>query len=157
MSRCLSERAVLRLVAGSGRESQWAHVRTCRECTARYQAIVSDLDRVTDVLLSTEPPRWSPSLASRYWLPATAAAMAGVVLLVWVEISVWRAVTPAQTEGVAASLADISARMFSTRDALAASDDGSETPADDVLRSGCSSDPLGILGCESENRNEQDR
>ena len=43
------------------------------------------------------------------------------------------------------------------RDALAASDDGSETPADDLLRSGCSSDPLGILGCESENRNEQDR
>jgi len=119
---------------------------------------VSDLDRVTDVLLNTEPPRWAPSLLARYWVPATAAAVAAVALLVWVEITVWRAVTPAQPEEVTAFLSDISAAMFSTRDALAASDDaGSETPADGEIPGGCSADPLGIVGCERDNRNEQGR
>ena len=158
MSRCLSERTLLRLVAGGGREGRRAHLHACSECTARYRAIVSDLDRVTDVLLNTEPPRWSPSLLPRYWVPATAAAVAAVALLVWVEITVWRAVTPAQPEEVTAFLSDISAAMFSTRDALAASDDaGSETPADGEIPGGCSADPLGIVGCERDNRNEQGR
>ncbi len=156
MSRCLSERTLLRLVAGGGREAQRAHLAACGRCDARHRAIVSDLDRVTDVLLHTEPPRWSPSLLARYWLPATASAAAAISLLVWVELTVWRAVTPAQPDEVTAFLSDVSAAMFSTRDARAASDGtGSGTVADDGLSGSCPSDPLGILGCESDNENEQ--
>lgn len=155
MSRCLSERTLLRLVAGSGLERQRAHLRQCDECTLRHRAIVSDLDRVSDVLLHTEPPHWSPPFLARYWLPAAGAAVAAIALLVWVEITVWRAVTPAQPEEVTAFLSDVSAAMFSTRDALAASDTGSGTTADDGLSIGCPSDPLGILGCESDTENDQ--
>jgi len=158
MSRCLSERTLVRLIAGNGRENQRAHLAACDRCDARYRAIGRDLDRVTDVLLHSEPPRQSPSLLPRYWVPVTAAAVAGIALLVWVEITVWRAVTPAPSEEVTAFLSDISATMFSARDALAAGDDsGPGALSDGGGAGGCSSDPLGILGCESDTANEQAR
>jgi len=142
MSRCLSERTLMRLIAGGGREAQRAHLAACDRCEARYRAIGDALDRVREVLLHTEPPLRSAPLLARYWMPAIAAAVASLALLVWVEITVWRAVTPAQPEEVTAFLSDLSATMFSARDALAAGEDG--------LASGCPSDPLAILGCESD-------
>ena len=151
MSRCLSERTLMRLIAGGGRESQRAHLAACDRCEARYRAIGDALDRVTEVLLHTEPPLRSASLLARYWMPATAAAVASLALLVWVEITVWRAVTPAQPEEVTAFLSDLSATMFSARDALAAGDNGASGPfSEDGLATGCPSDPLAILGCESD-------
>ena len=77
MSRCLSERALLRLIAGSGREAQRAHLAACRRRGVRYRVILRDLDRVTDVLFHTAPPRWSRSPLTRHWLPASASAVAG--------------------------------------------------------------------------------
>ena len=191
MSRCLSERTLMRLIAGGGREAQRAHLAACDRCEARYRAIGDALDRVTEVLLHTEPPLRSAPLLARYWMPAIAAAVASLALLVWVEITVWRAVTPAQPEEVTAFLSDLSATMFSARgragvrrraaraqralprvarpgpgprsrargmtrslsarDALAAGDDGASGPfSADGLASGCPSDPLAILGCESD-------
>jgi len=128
MTRCLSERTLLRLVAGDGRAEQHAHRAACARCDARYRAIMSDLDRVSDVLLYTEPIPSTRSVLARYWMPLTASAVAALALLVWVEIAVWRAVTPAQQEEVAAFLSDVSATMFSTRDALAAQDDTTLDP-----------------------------
>ena len=152
MSRCLSERALLKLVAGDDRNAHLVHLAVCDSCDARYRAIVSDLDRVSGVLLHSEPPRWSPSLLARYWLPVSATAVAAVALLVWVEITVWRAVTPAQPDEVTAFLSDLSATMFSTGDALAATDDiGAEVAGDDAPSAGCPSDALGVLGCEGDN------
>ncbi len=151
MSRCLSERTLMRLIAGGGREAQRAHLAACDRCEARYRAIGDALDHVREVLLHTEPPLRSAPLLARYWMPATAAAVASLALLVWVEITVWRAVTPAQPEEVTAFLSDLSATMFSARDALAAGDDGASGPfSADGLASGCPSDPLAILGCESD-------
>jgi len=132
MTRCLSERALLRLVAGDGRAAQHAHRAACARCEAHYRAIMSDLDRVSDVLLHTEPIPSTRSLLARYWMPLTASAVAALALLVWVEIAVWRAVTPAQQEEVAAFLSDVSATMFSTRDALAAQDEATLDPLSDA-------------------------
>jgi hypothetical protein len=155
MSRCLSERTILRLIAGGGRDPQRAHLAACHRCDARYRAIGRDLDRVTQVLLHTEPQHRPPSLLARYWMPATAAAVAGLALLVWVEITVWRAVTPTQPEEVTAFLSDLSATMFSARDARAGGgDSGLGAFSDDSPAVGCSPDPLGIIGCESDNANE---
>ena len=158
MSRCLSERAIMRLIAGGGRDAQRAHLAACHRCDARYLAIGRDLDRVTQVLLHTEPQHRAPSLIARYWMPATAAAVAALALLVWVEITVWRAATPTQPEEVTAFLSDLSATMFSTRDALAAGEDsGAGSLSEDGLGGGCSSDPLGVLGCEGDSANDEAR
>jgi len=152
MSRCLSERALLKLVAGDDRNAHLVHLAVCDSCDARYRAIVSDLHRVSDVLLHSEPPQWSPSRLARYWLPASAVAVAAVALLVWVEITVWRAVTPAQPEEVTAFLSDLSATMFSAGDALAATDDiGTDVTGDDVPSANCPPDALGGPGCEGDN------
>ena len=158
MSRCLSERAMMRVIAGGGRDAQQAHLAVCQQCDARYRAIGRDLDRVTQVLLHTEPQHRSPSLLARYWMPASAAAVAALALLVWVEITVWRAVTPTQPEEVTAFLSDLSATMFSARDALAAGDDSaSGLLSEDGLAGGCSSDSLGGLGCEGDNATDEAR
>jgi hypothetical protein len=54
----------------------------------------------------------------RRWMPATVAlAAVAATLLIWVEVAVWRAVTPVpptmQPHEVAAILADVSAALFS--------------------------------------------
>jgi hypothetical protein len=151
MRRCLSERALLKLVADADRTADRAHLAACGLCDARYRAIMRDLDRVSDVLLHSEPPPWSRSVLARYWLPATAAAVAVVALLVWVEITVWRAVTPAPPEEVTAFLSDLSTTMFSMGDAVAATDEVGADASDDTLAAGCSSDTMGVFGCESDN------
>ena len=81
----------------------------------RYRTILRDLDRVTDVLFHTAPPRWSPSRLTRHWLPASASAVAALaVVLIWVENTVWRAGAPAHQEEVTAFVSDVSSVMFSS-------------------------------------------
>ena len=123
----------------------------------RYRVILRDLDRVTDVLFHTAPPRWSRSPLTRHWLPASASAVAAVAVLIWMESTIWRAVAPAHPQEVTAFLSDVSSAMFSMNNAPDATDDTAYTTADDGLASGCSSDPLGILGCENDNENERTR
>ena len=156
MSRCLSEKTLLRLIAGSGSQAQRAHLAACRRCGVRYRAILRDFDRTTDVLLYTAPPRWSPSLLTRYRLPARASAMAAIVVLIWVVSTVWRDGAPSNPEEVTAFLADVSSAMFSTHDALDATDD-TGSAATYGLTTGCSSDSMGILGCEGDNENGRAR
>ena len=69
--------------------------------------------------------------------------------------TVWRAVAPAHPEEVTAFLSDVSSAMFSMNNAPEATDDTAYTTADDGLASNCSSEPLGILGCENDNGNER--
>src|SRR5262249_55334393 len=98
------------------------------------------------------------SLVAGDWMRAAGAAVAALALLVWVEITVWRAVTPTQPEEVTAFLSDLSATMFSTRDALAAGEDsGAGSLSEDGLGGGCSSDPLGVLGCQGGSANDEAR
>src|SRR5207249_3285011 len=111
MSRCLSERTLMRLIAGGGREAQRAHLAACDRCEARYRAIGDALDRVREVLLHTEPPLRSAPLLARYWMPAIAAAVASLALLVWVEITVWRAVAAAALLTSGSAVAQPAGRM----------------------------------------------
>ena len=120
MSPCLSDGALTRGHAARGSIAERAHRAACAACTARSRRMRGDLDLIAAVLRDTPEPvtRSAPVRAPRRWLPAAVGlSAAAAVLLVWVEVAVWRAVTPVppsmQPQEVAAILADVSASLFS--------------------------------------------
>ena len=118
MSGCLSDEALERGQVELGTVAERAHLTGCAGCTGRYRRMGRQLMVVTDVLRdTTEPVRRAVPLLRRRWMPATVGlSAAAVALLMWVEVAVWRAVTPPPTMQpleVAAILADVSASLFS--------------------------------------------
>ncbi len=118
MSRCLSDEALERVQVELGTVAELAHLAGCAACTGRYRRMGRQLMLVTDVLRdTTEPERRSVPMLRRRWMPATIGlSAAAIALLIWVEVAVWRAVTPPPTmqpQEVAAILADVSASLFS--------------------------------------------
>ena len=120
MSPCLSDDALTRAHADLGSIAERAHLAACAACTARSRRMRGDLDLIAAVLRDTPEPvtRSAPVRAPRRWLPAAVGlSAAAAVLLVWVEVAVWRAVTPVppsmQPQEVAAILSDVSASLFS--------------------------------------------
>ncbi len=120
MSPCLSDGALTRVHADLGSIAERAHLAACAACTARSRRMRGDLDLIAAVLRDTPEPvtRSAPVRAPRRWLPAAVGlSAAAAVLLVWVEVAVWRAVTPVppsmQPQEVAAILSDVSASLFS--------------------------------------------
>jgi hypothetical protein len=118
MSRCLSDDALARAHVELGSAAERAHLAGCAACAGRYRRLRRDLDLVTAVLRDTPEPEPRPIAAPRRWLPAALGlSAAALALLVWVEVAVWRAVTPVpstmQPQEVAAILADVSASLFS--------------------------------------------
>jgi hypothetical protein len=118
MSPCLSDDALARVHADLASISERAHVAGCAACTGRSRQMRRDLDLITAVLRDTREPVTRVASAGRRWLPAAVGlSVAAVSLLVWVEIAVWRAVTPVpptmQPQEVAAILSDVSASLFS--------------------------------------------
>jgi hypothetical protein len=120
MSGCLSDHALTRVHADLGSIAERAHLAACAACTARSRQMRRDLDLITAVLRDTPEPiaRPAPGRAPRRWLPAAVGlSAAAAMLLVWVEVAVWRAVTPVppnmQPQEVAAILSDVSASLFS--------------------------------------------
>lgn len=120
MSPCLSDDALTRVHADLGSIAERAHLAACAACTARSRRMRGDLDLIAAVLRDTLEPvtRSAPVRAPRRWLPAAVGlSAAAAVLLVWVEVAVWRAVTPVppsmQPQEVAAILSDVSASLFS--------------------------------------------
>jgi hypothetical protein len=118
VSRCLSDHALERHVAELASVAEREHLAGCAACVARLRRIRGDLALITGVLRDTPEPRTGPARAARRrWMPATVAhAAIAAALLIWVEIAVWRAVTPVpptmQPQEVAAVLADVSAALF---------------------------------------------
>jgi hypothetical protein len=119
MSRCLSDDALERVEVDLASVAERAHLAGCAVCAARHRRIRGELALITGVLRDTPEPRTRPAPARRRrWLPTT-VGLAGVAaaLLIWVEVAVWRAVTPVpptmQPQEVAAILADVSAALFS--------------------------------------------
>ncbi|HEY7652335.1 MAG TPA: hypothetical protein VIG07_05900 [Methylomirabilota bacterium] len=118
MSACLSDDALTRVEAELASAAELAHLAGCAACAGRYRRQRQELTLITGVLRDT---RESPARAGsgrRRWLPAAVGlSAAGVALLVWAEVAVWRAVTPVpptmQPHEVAAILADVSASLFS--------------------------------------------
>ena len=122
MSPCLSDDALDRVHADLGSIAERAHLAGCAACTGRSQQLRRDLDLITAVLRDTREPLTRPltqiAPARRRWLPAAIGlSTAALALLVWVEVAVWRAVTPVpptmQPQEVAAILSDVSASLFS--------------------------------------------
>lgn len=120
MSPCLSDDALTRVHADLGSIAERAHLAACTACTARSRRMRGDLDLIAAVLRDTPEPvtRSAPVRAPRRWLPAAVGlSAAAAMLLVWVEVAVWRAVTPVppsmQPQEVAAILSDVSASLFS--------------------------------------------
>jgi hypothetical protein len=118
MSSCLSDDALERVHADLGSIAERAHLAGCGACTGRSRRLHRDLDLITAVLRDTREPLTRIAPARRRWLPAALGlSTAALALLVWVEVAVWRAVTPVpptmQPQEVAAILSDVSASLFS--------------------------------------------
>ena len=122
MSPCLSDDALDRVHADLGSIAERAHLAGCAACTGRSRQLRRDLELITAVLRDTREPLALPltqiAPARRRWLPtAIGLSTAALALLVWVEVAVWRAVTPVpptmQPQEVAAILSDVSASLFS--------------------------------------------
>jgi hypothetical protein len=118
MSPCLSDDALDRVHADLGSIAERAHLAGCAACTGRSRQLRRDLDLITAVLRDTREPLTHVAPARRRWLPAAIGlSTAALALLVWVEVAVWRAVTPVpptmQPQEVAAILSDVSASLFS--------------------------------------------
>jgi hypothetical protein len=99
MSPCLSDDALDRVHADLGSIAERAHLASCAACTGRSRQLRRDLDLITAVLRDTREPLTLPltqiAPARRRWLPAAIGlSTAALALLVWVEVAVWRAVTP---------------------------------------------------------------
>lgn len=116
MSRCLSDAGLARVMAELGTPDERAHLATCVTCAARYRGLTRDVDVIRHVLATTpEPPARAVPRAQR-WVPLAAALSAvAVVALLWIEVSVWRAVQPAPPvpEPITLALEDVSAALFS--------------------------------------------
>jgi hypothetical protein len=122
VSPCLSDDVLERVHADLGSIAERAHLAGCAACTGRARQLRRDLDVITAVLRDTREPLTLPltqiAPARRRWLPAAIGlSTAALALLVWVEVAVWRAVTPVppsmQPQEVAAILSDVSASLFS--------------------------------------------
>lgn len=129
MNPCLSDDALERVQADLGSIAERAHLAGCAACTGRARRMRRDLDLITAVLRETREPLTHVAPAHRRWIPAAVGlSMAALALLVWVEVAVWRAVTPPATmqpQEVAAILSDVSASLFSVNG------DPVPAPADD--------------------------
>jgi hypothetical protein len=118
MSPCLSDDALERVQADLASVAERAHLAGCAACAARHRRIRGELALITGVLRDTPEPRTHPAPARRrQFMPVTVGlAAVAAALLIWVEVAVWRAVTPPATmqpQEVAAILADVSAALFS--------------------------------------------
>jgi hypothetical protein len=117
VSRCLSERALLRVHVGDGTPTEQAHLARCAACAMRTTALRTALDRVSQVLAATTEPRPRPARRASAWLPAIGVtAMAVAVLLGW-QTALHRASLPGPSTGrppeLGSLLEDVSTVMFS--------------------------------------------
>ena len=115
MSRCLSDRALMEVLADLGSRERRAHLATCATCAARYRRMAGEIDIIRDVLAAPEPQAAWRSMP-RAWIPV--AATVGAVLLgvlMWVEVMLWRPLVNVEVESpeLSASLAAVSAVLFS--------------------------------------------
>ena len=67
MTRCLSDAALIRLLAGVGTAAERAHMTACAACGDRHRRVGSELTTVRHVLLATDPPRTRAVARTRSW------------------------------------------------------------------------------------------
>jgi hypothetical protein len=114
VSRCLSDRALMQVLADLGSRERRAHLATCAMCAARYRRMAAEVNSIRDVLTGPEPQAmsmWMP----RAWIPVAATVGAVLVgVLMWVEVTLWKPVVNVDVESaeLSASLAAVSAVLF---------------------------------------------
>ena len=116
MKRCLTDRALTRLLAELGKPDERAHLAVCAPCTARYRRLESEMGEVAYVLAATPWPRVRTMPTTGRWI-AAAAALAAVVAGAWfsmetgsrIHVPPWSARDPQ----VATAMADITSALFS--------------------------------------------
>lgn len=116
MTRCLTDRALTRLLADLGPPTDRAHLAVCAPCTARYRQLQSEITGIAHVLAATHEPRRRTVPAPRRWIAAAAVlatAVAGVWF--WIETDSWMQVPVRSLQDPMASTAmtDLTAALFS--------------------------------------------
>ena len=116
MKRCLTDRALTRLLAELGKPDERAHLAVCAPCTARYRRLESEMAEVAYVLAATPWPRVRTMPATGRWI-AAAAALAAVVAGAWFSMETGSRIqvpplSPRDPQ-VATAMADITSSLFS--------------------------------------------
>jgi len=132
----LSERALIHAQAGLAEPAERQHLDSCLTCTRRVQGLTRDLTAITRTL-DGPAPRRRPAPVFRRWIPAAALATAtALAALLWVEVTVWRAVTyvppTMRPEEARAMLTQVSAALFSLRGDATATAEASPEAAESV-------------------------
>ncbi len=127
MTRCLSERALLRVHSRDGTATEREHLQLCADCAERYDALIEDLSLLQRTLKEPEPATAAQRVRfplQLSWLPVAAAAAALLALVVSVP---WLRQPPSapvqvasRSPNVSAFAADVSAALFANNDAAAA-------------------------------------
>lgn len=116
MTRCLTDRALTRLLADLGTPSDRAHLLVCAPCAARYRRLQSEITGIAHVLAATHEPRGRTLPATRRWI-AAAAVLATALAGAWlsIETASWRQVPvrSLQDPVVATAMTDLTAALFS--------------------------------------------
>ena len=119
MTSCLSDQALMRVVAELGTSGELAHLATCAACAAHQRRLTDELDVIRHVLVTTPEPSGPITSARRRWVPAMAALSAVVMVsaLLWLEVIVWKTIQSASEEEPAPEtvgvLVDVSSALLS--------------------------------------------
>jgi len=157
MSRCLSDKMLLRVVAELGTPAQHSHLTTCAMCAMRHRRFSGELGMIRQVLVATDEPRWR-AVPSRLRTVAGMAALSAVAVaaLLWIEVTAWKALQPApdvaSAEQIETTLADVTAALFSVEGEPTRVDSETQIEAalvrDGVASPECDSQPgLGTAPC----------
>ncbi len=92
MTRCLRDRTLLLVHYGEGHATHQAHLAACSRCTSRYRRIVQDLALIGDALERMPAAEKLRRLTRAPWRRrvAVAAVLAMGVMIVGVEVWLWR-------------------------------------------------------------------
>jgi len=114
MKRCLTDRALTRVLAELGKPDEHAHLATCLTCASRYRRLQDEMTEIADVLAAAPRPRVRTIPASRRWI-AAAAAVAAVVAGAWLSWETGSPVPPGSHRDphVTTAMADITSVLFS--------------------------------------------
>jgi hypothetical protein len=118
MSRCLSDEALMGVLADLGTEADLTHLASCATCAARRRKISGEMDRIRQVLLTTPEPLRRTAPRPQWSVVAVAGLTAVAVgALLWIEVTAWKTIQPTPdptgAEQVEATLADVTASLFS--------------------------------------------
>lgn len=116
MKRCLTDRALIRLLAELGKPDERTHLAVCTHCAARYRRLESEMAEIAHVLVATPEPRVRTMPTTGRWI-AAAAALAAVVAGAWFSLETGSRIqvppgSPRDPQ-VATAMVDITSALFS--------------------------------------------